>query len=513
MFKLFVILNIRLWWRSLKGAEIGAILFYSLFLILILGQFIGIAIVLLFSSEVDAVQEAYPWYTADVQLMVNLLFVNMLWLTQLFFTKIGRLRINDNRKLLALGLPVSKLTRYLNLAGFFHPVNLLFNLIWFFYLGLLSSTLFQFLGIILLILVNYGVINSFKWRFKLFADENLKWINGFLFIGLMVIIFVSFVLDINELFSEPQQLAAIVNRWLIYSPGMIFYWIPSISSGQFLVWFALSVFVVLIVLFTKDLHEHTRKALRTPAAYVSANENSQSVSIFIKWLGKQGGKFFYVVWSHPYSKTQFILTYLLVMPYIFFMNDGSAVGSYMVAVFLTLIPILFLMVMLSNLFGFENRELLLSLQAPVSHHTIIKERFISAFKITLLSLITVIMVIPILFTEWLTMLQVFLGILFITMVFLHYVLDSCVENYKKIEHVSLMSVSNPIVPASVTFTSMFMTMILGIATFIFYDSMQWLHVTLILIGTILLGFWFTKKFARISTSFRTKVIPQLWNEL
>lgn len=513
MFKLFVTLNIRLWWRSLKGAEIGAILFYSIFLLLILGQFVGIAITLLFAPEISSVQEAYPWFTADVQLMFHLIFINMLWFTQLFFTKISRLRINDNRKLLALGVPVKKLTRYLNLAGFFHPVNLLFNIIWFFYLGLMANHLIQYVGIIMLILANYGLINSFKWRFKIFSEENLKWINGLLGIALFILIMGASLFDLREYFEEPALIAAGLNNWLYYTPGNIFYWIPSIETNQFIAWFVLAVLSILTFFLAKDLNDHTKTALFTPVTNSSVTEDSTKVSFFIKWLGRQGGKFFYSVWSHPYSKTQFLLTYVLVIPYIFFMNDGSATGSYMVAVFLTLIPILFLMVMLSNLFGFENRELLLSLQAPVKYQTIIFDRFISAFKITLIAMLTVFIAIPFLFESILTMIQVLIGVFFITMVFLHYVLKSCIENYKKVETVSLMSVSNPIVPASITFTSMFMTLILGIIAFIVFEQVQLLHIVFLIIATFLLGIWFVKKFNRISEPFRSKVIPQLWNEL
>lgn len=513
MFKLFVTLNIRLWWRSLKGAEIAAILFYSVFLLLILGQFVGIAIVLLFAPEISAIQEAYPWFTSDVQLMFNLVFINMLWFTQLFFTKISRLRINDNRKLLAMGLPVKKLTWYLNAAGFFHPVNLLFNIIWFFYLGLLAGELIQFVGIILLILANYGLINSFKWRFKLFSEENLKYINGLLGIALIMLILGASFFDIRSYFAEPSVIAEGVNKWLYYTPGNIFYWAPSMETGHFITWFSLAIFSILTFFLTKDLNNQTKEALLSPLASSSASEDSAKVSFFIKWLGRQGGKYFYTVWSHPYSKTQFLLTYVLVIPYIFWMNDGSATGSYMVAVFLALIPILFLMVMLSNLFGFENRELLLSLQAPVNFQTIIRDRFKSAFKITLIAMSSVFVAIPFLYDSFLTMIQVLVGVFFITMVFLHYVLKSCIENYKKVESVSLMSVSNPIVPASITFTSMFMALILGILSFIVLEQLQWLHIMLLIIATILLGAWFVKKFNRISEPFRSKIIPQLWNEL
>jgi hypothetical protein len=514
MFKLFVSLNVRLWWRSLRGIEIGAILFYSIFLLLILGQFIGIAVTLLFAPELEIVQEAYPWFTADVQLMFNLIFINMFWFTQLFFTKISRLRINDNRKLLALGMPVRKLVNYLNLAGFFHPVNLLFNAIWIFYLGLLTDSVLQFSAVVLLIIANYGVINSFKWRFKLFTDENLKWVNGVLGIFVIMLILFSSSMDFRTYFEQPELVALNVNQWLIFTPGSFFYWMSHDVTNNLAVWASIAVFGGLIILLKKDLNEHTKHALLMPvASSSSSSKDSNQISLFISWLGHQGGKYFYSVWNHPYSKTQFLLTYVLVIPYIIIMNDGTPVGSYMVAVFLALMPVLFLMVMLTNMFGFEHRELLLSLQAPVHYSKIIQERFLTALKISQVAMLTVLIAIPFFFDTIITMFQILCGVIFITVVFLHYVLNSCIDNYKKIENVSLMSVSNPVVPASVTFTSMFIVLVLGVFTFIILDQNQWVHIVLLICANTVMIIWFIKKFKTISQPFKSKVIPQLWNEL
>ncbi|MDX1592063.1 MAG: hypothetical protein R3283_08870, partial [Balneolaceae bacterium] len=109
MLREFARLNTILWWRSLQSVEVAAILFYSLFLLLILGQFIGVAITLIIAPDITAVRETYPWYTQEVNLMFNLIFINLLWLNQVFFTKISRLRLTDNRKLLGLGMPLKRL--------------------------------------------------------------------------------------------------------------------------------------------------------------------------------------------------------------------------------------------------------------------------------------------------------------------------------------------------------------------------------------------------------------------
>ena len=153
----------------MQGVEVAAILFYSVFIMVATGQFFGVILVLLFTSDIDQFQALYPWLTEEVHLFANLLFVNVFWFTQVFFTKISRLRINENRKLLSFGMPVKKLTHYLNLAGFMHPLNLIFQVFWIIYLGYMAQTLIQYFAVLLLILVNYGLITSIKWRFRMLS--------------------------------------------------------------------------------------------------------------------------------------------------------------------------------------------------------------------------------------------------------------------------------------------------------------------------------------------------------
>jgi hypothetical protein len=513
MFKQFISLNTKLWWRSLRGAELGAILFYSLFLLLVLGQFIAVAITLVFATEVEAVREIYPWYTSEVHLMFNLVFVNLFWFTQLFFTKISRLRLHDNRKLLAYGLPVARLSTYLNIAGFFHPVNMLFTLVWAYYLGLMTQTLLQFITVLLLLVVNYGVINSIKWRFKLFASENLKWVNGALAVIIVSMVIIGSTFDLQPYLSSPQLLAPTVIEWLKFSPGVIFYGIAGGGLGT-TVYVGLCVaFAAMLFLLHYDLYLKTREALLASPGNGSAASDKSPVENFIKWLGSQGGKYFFSVWNHPYTKTQFLLTYVLVIPYIVFLADGSTAGNYMVAVFLTLIPVVFLMVMLTNMFGFENREMLLILQAPVSRYSLIRDRFVTALKVSCIALLTSLIAIPFFFSDPYEMLKIFTGLVLISLLFLHFAIGSFISNYKKIEEVSLMSVSNPVVPASVTFSTMLMVLIAGIFTFLLFDQNPWIHILGMVLIILLLAAWLVKKFRQIEQQFNKKVIPRLWNEL
>lgn len=509
MLKLFATLNFKLWWRSLQGIEIAAILFYSLFIILAAGQFLSVILVLLFTSDIEQSQAIYPWLTPDVHLFANLLFVNIFWFTQIFFTKISRLRIHENRKLLSMGMPATKLSHYLNLAGFFHPLNLLFQIFWFIYLGIWAQTTAQFAAIILLIVVNYGLITSVKWRFKMFTAERFKTVSGITLLLVIVVLILASTFNFRPYFNSPQAAASLFVDWLYYSPGYLFYYVGKNLTGVAEQSIVIGVLTILTVLLNRDIFYKTKAALLSPAKSTSSELTSSQLTQFMKWLGKEGGKYFYTVWNHDYSKIQLLITYVFVVPYVVLLGDSI----YIIGVLLTLIPIIYLMVMLTNMFGFENRELLLSVQMPIKKKTIVTQRIIAALLVSLAGSSIVFIMVPIFIESVPVMIQVHLGILTICLVFLHYIITSCIENYKKIEEVSVMSISNPVLPISMTFSAMFIVMILGLFTFFVFEEYIWFHIAALICVDLILAITLIQKIYSMPEPFQTKVIPHLWNEL
>lgn len=509
MLKLFSILNLKLWWRSLQGVEIAAIIFYSVFVMLATGQFFGVIVVLLFTSDIEQFQTVYPWLTEEVHLFGNLLFVNVFWLTQVFFTKISRLRINENRKLLAFGMPAKSLSHYLNLAGFLHPLNLVFQIIWLLYLGFMAETTRQYAAVALLIFVNYGLITSIKWRFRIFAADRFKIVSGVTMLLVIFALIIASHINFSSYVRSPHTTAQFLIDWLYYSPGYIFYYIGSSlteTSEQVIV---ISVLLVLAVLLNRDIFLKTKNALLSPPKSSSSVETHSQLSGFMKWLGKEGGKYFFTVWNHKYSKIQLLITYVFVVPYVVLLGDSI----YIIGVLLTLIPIIYLMVMLTNMFGFENRELLLSLQMPVKRKTIVTQRIMAALLVSLAGSSIVFIMVPMFIESVPVMIQVHLGILTICLVFLHYIMTSCIENYKKIEEVSVMSISNPVLPISMSFSAMFIVMILGLFTFFVFEEYVWFHIAVLIGADLILGITLIRKIHSMPEPFQTKVIPHLWNEL
>lgn len=509
MFKLFSVMNARLWWRSLQGLEIAAILFYGLFILLIAGQFTGVLVLLLFTDDIETAQAFYPWITKEIQYFVHLLFVNILWFNQIFFTKINRLKISENRKLLTFGMTVRKLSVYLNIAGFLHPINALFHFFWILYAGFLSDTYMQFATGVLLVLANYALIYSLKWRFRIFTAEKFKQVGAVLATFVLFFILIALYLDVTPWLGSMEEAATMFTGWLIYTPGYLFYYVFGEMKSTAAALVIVTVLAIVLITAIVDMINNTKMALLTPVQNTNHTVQTGQLALFIKWLGHEGGKYFYSVWNHKYSKVQLIITYVFVVPYIIFLGDTS----YIIGVFLTLLPIIFLLVMLTNMFGFENRELLLSLQFPVRTETVVRQRVQAAILVCLGGSSIVFILVPVFIDGFAEMIQVHLGILCIVLVFLHYILKSSIQNYKKIEEVSVMSVSNPVLPASITFIAVFIVMILGIGTFIFFDGILYYHIAFLIAANIVLFISFSRKLRRIEQPFIQKVIPKLWNEL
>ncbi|TVQ05069.1 MAG: hypothetical protein EA359_04165 [Balneolaceae bacterium] len=509
MLRLFAEINAKIWWRSIQGIELAAMIFYSIFILIVAGQFMGLLIILLFTDDIEFAQQFYPWITGDIQYFVHLVFVNVLWINQVFFTKINRFNLNENRKLLTYGFGVNRLSKYLNFAGFLHPLNLLFTFFWLTYSSFLAESALQITASVLLILANYAVLNSIKWRFRIFSVERFKYVSA---VVITIVVFFMLIIhyhDYSPYLFSPAVAAESFTPWLIYTPGYVFFYVFAVESNTAILIFIICTLSFLLFLLMKDMIMNTKAALLTPVQQSSHKVKKSKLSNFIYWLGHEGGKYFFTVWSHKYSKIQLLITYVFVIPYIVILGDGI----YVIGVFLTLIPVIFLLVMLTNLFGFENRELLLSLQLPVKIEYLVKQRLNAALLITLAGSSIVLILVPVFITDITVMIQVHMGIILISLVFLHYIMKSSIDNYKKIEEVSVMSVSNPVLPASVTFTSVFIVMILGVFTFIVFERFIWYHISVLFVVNIFLYLSLRKKLLSVYEPFKEKVIPKLWNEL
>ena len=513
MFKLFIQINTKIWKDSLTGLKIFSFVIYALLGLLFFGQFVGIALLIMFAPNIEVVQELYPWFTEEMQFFAHLFFINSIWFTQLFFTKISRLHLSENRKFLAFGMPLKKLTNYLNIAGFLQPIHLFFSIFWIFYLGLFAQTFIQYFIVILLVVVNYGIISSFKWRLKNASIDYLKLTNALMATVIIALVVTLSYVDLNSTIGQPERFADLFLPWIQFTPGGLLY---TLSGHPFELTSSLLIIALLtaaLVTLSFDLYYHTKSSLLNSFGTQKKQKVSKRIRLYTKIFGRQGAKFFHSVWSHSYTKNQLLITFVITGMYIFLFHDGTSAGDVIVGVFLTFIPVMILMLFMTNMFGFENRELLLVIQSPVKTADVAIERVKTSLICTIFGFAVIVITTPFLYSAPATNIQIYTGALFICLVFLNYLLHSSIKNYEKIEDVQLSSLSNPVIPASVTFTAMFIILLLGLVSFPVINQFQWTHIILLSICNCILLYLFWKRLRNIINPFKSQVVPRLWNEL
>jgi hypothetical protein len=513
MLKSFISLHAKLWWRSVTGAELFAILFYSLFLLLIFGQFAGIAVALALNINPDSIQELYPWFTADIQKLAHLLFLNMIWIVQFIFTKSNRLPLHENRKLLAFSMTKKKLAGYLNLMTFLHPVNLIFHFLWLLILIPKTETWLQSLAVIVLVLCNYKLILLLKWNFKSIPGHKLKWLN-FSLIGLIfAFLFASPYLSLSALLPPKEQLVPLALEWMAYTPGNWFNEFAVIENNLWII-LTLILFTTILFMLYRISNQLYSKALSTPAGFdVTAKGKKSRFPLFKKMYGSEPGKYVYTIWNHSYSKTQLLVTIVVVTFYTlsFSINENPLQSAVMVM--LSMLPVMLWLIMLVNGFGFENREFLLSMQFPVRRRDIFLKRIYAAVLTAVPAILFILILIPYYYINLVSIIQAYLGLFLISMIVLNYVIGSSITNYKKIRDVNIMSLSNPVVPASVSFFAFLIILFVGGLSFTVIESIQVYHILILLLLNIYFIYLLRNNITHYDEKITTRLLPKIWNEL
>lgn len=513
MLKSFISLHTKLWWRSISSAELITLLIYSVFLLLIFGQFLGVALALTLKINVNSVQELYPWFTPEMQKLGQLIILNILWVTQFVFTKSNRLPLHENRKLLAFSVPKKRLAGYLNLITFLHPVNLIFHFLWVIILIPETVTWLQSLAVTALILCNYKLILLLKWNFKSIAAHTLKWLN-ILLIGFIFTFFIaSSYISLSALLPAKEQLVPWVFSWIVFTPGNVLITFAGLENN---LWVTLCsiLFTAVFFLLYRTSNQLYLKALSTPSGFEAAVKGKKSrFPIFKRLYGSEAGKYVYTVWNHSYSKTQLLFTLIIVAFYtLSFSINGNTVQS-PVLVMLSMVPVMFLLIMLVNGFGFENREFLLSMQFPLRRGDIFLNRIYAAVLTALPAIVFILIVIPFYYINLVSVIQAYLALFLISMIVLNYVIGSSITNYKKIRDINIMSLTNPVVPASVSFTAFLIILFVGGLSFTVLESIQVYHILILLLLNIYFIYLLRNKFAHYNEKITTRLLPKLWNEL
>lgn len=509
--------NWKVFKSSLTTAKLFVLLVYGLLLFLIFANFTGIVFSIVSIQNNAELYKQYSWMTPDRSRFILLVFANLMWLSQFVFTSVRQLQLQENRKLLTIGYPLTSLARHLTCIRFFHPVNLLFNVVWFLLLFIQSPSLTTLPIILAALALNYALIVSFKFRFLNAVRDYQKWILLFSVVGIFTFSMKTSDIINPATFGTLDLYIPTINaiaRWL---PGGLLAFHTMYISSQ-----AITYITVMILasgaswyLF-KDHYQNTRKALQAPATDRSRQSDGNRLSWFCRVFGSQAGKFLYYVTSHPYNRIQalfFILFPAVYLPLALSENSGGeAASNFLVFFFLMYTPLGFMILSVGNIFGYENRELLLHMQLPIHKVRQIQDRYLGALILpaSIFAIITLIEVL--LFIHSPQLLTAMLGNIFILLCLLTVFTWSSVSQYSKIPWVSF-SFTQPVISKSAAMVSGVFMIISSIIIYVPYHSYEPVKQVVLLAGILMLGFINYRRYRNIYYLFKTKVLPRLWIEL
>lgn len=475
MLQKLILLNWSLFLSRLTKFQTFIVVGYIIFLMVLLSNLLGSALVIVLFDASPIVAKNLPWLTAEIHQLIILIFANVLWLLHFSFTSTRLLNMRENRKLLAYGYPVKKLTWHLNLIGFFHPLNIIYNFTWAAFLLMQIQNLMYIPVVLAAVLLNYAVIFSIKHRFLKIVEKRLKIIvfsTLFVIFGAIQAIAVisrNFEVIVNDFLPGIE----VLNSYLFYSPGglLVSTAITSYSLATAAVIY--SFCAILIFLIFRDHFLKTREGLQNPVREKTVLQRNRLWHFLKKWLGINAGKFYYYILSHPYNRLQFLTIALIPAVYIplLLQIDNSYYSALLIPTMLAAIPVALLAMGMGNMFGYEHKEFLLHKQFPLSFKDQLKERFLGIVVVPLLIFYLITTAEIIYLPQLGSVSEIYIANTFFFVCFMLVFLWSSFHYYKKASYTSF-SFKHPIISQKVTFMMIFLIFGLGYAVFIPLSNYQ-----------------------------------------
>jgi hypothetical protein len=468
MLRKLIYLNWSAFLERLTKFQTFLVVGYILFLLVLFSNLLGSALVIVFFEESSIVAEQLPWLNAEIHQLITLIFANVLWILHFSFTSTRLLNMEQNRKLLAYGYPVKKLSWHLNFVGFFHPLNVIYNFTWLVFLLIQIQHLMYVPVVIAAVLLNYAVIYSIKHRFLKIVEKRFKII---VFSALFLIFgTIQAIAIISRQFEVivTQYLPGVstLNSYLFYTPGGL---LQYTATGSYSLAIASAIYgfcALLVFLIFRDHFLKTREGLQKPVKEQTIYKRNRLWHYLKKWLGLNAGKFYYYVVSHSYNRLQLLTIALIPAVYIplLLQLNNSYYSSLLIPTMLAAIPVALLAMGMGNMFGYENKEFLLHKQFPHPLEKQLKERFLGIFVVPLL-IFYLITTAEILYLPQLgSVIGIYIANTFFFVCFTLVFLWSSFFYYKKVDY-SSFSFKHPIISQKVTFMMMFLIFGLGYAVF------------------------------------------------
>lgn len=515
MLRKLILLNWSSFLSRLSKFQTVLVIGYIIFLLILFSNLLGSALVIVLFDKNPMVLKELPWLTEEIHYLILLVFANILWILHFSFTSTRLLNMEENRKLLSFGYPVNKLAWHLNLIGFFHPLNIIYNFTWTAFLLLQIKHVMYIPVVIIVVLLNYAIIYSFKHRFLKIVEKRFKLIvfsTIFLLFGTFQAIAIISRQSTRVLSSYLPSLANI-NGFLEYLPGGL---LLSSATKEYNLATASAIYgfcALLVFLIFRDHFFKTKEGLQSPVNQKLKKQKNRLWIFLRKWLGINAGKFYYYVISHPYNRLQ-ALTILLIpaiyVPLLLYI-ENNYLSAILIPTMLAAIPVALLAMGMANMYGYEHREFLLHKQFPLSFEKQLKERFLGIITVPLFIfyLITIgeIVYLPQLGTVF----GIYIANTFFFLCFMIVFLWSSFYYFQKASYTSF-SFKHPIVSQKVTFMMTFLIFGLGYTIFVplgAYETYR-LWVMTALIGAIVIYLW--QNMEVLVNAFNNKILMQIWKE-
>ncbi len=516
MLRRLILLNWSSFLSRLTTFQTFLVVGYIIFLVILLSNLVGSAIVVVLFDKNPIVIEQLSWLTPRIHTLILLVFANALWFLHFSFTSTRLLNLQENRKLLAYGYPVNKLAWHLNLLGFFHPLNIIYNLTWAVFLLLQIKHVMYVPVVIVAILLNYAVIYSFKHRFLKIVEKRFK----------IVVFGILFV------FFGTLQAIAIISR---HTTEFLTHYLPSLSSIIDVLYFlpgglllssatksysltaASAIYgfsALLVFLIFRDHFFKTKEGLLSLPTQKAEKQRNRLWFYLKKVLGPNAGKFYYYVMTHPYNKLQVLTIALIPTVYIplLLYIENEQLSSILIPTMLAAVPVALLAMGMSNMYGYEHKELLLHRQFPVSFERQLKERFLGIITVPLL-VFYVITIAEIIYLPQLgSVLDIYIANTFFFLIFMILFIFSSFYYYQKASYDSF-SFKHPIISQKVTFMMTFMVFGLGYGVFIPLGEYQVYRLYVMITLIIAIGIYITRNMEMLVRAFDRKILLKIWSSL
>lgn len=477
---------------------------------------LGTAIVVVMMDTDPWMEIQLPWLTPDIYSFILLVFANAYWVMHFSFTNMRLMNIEENRKLLGFGFPLKRLAKYLTIIGFCHPVNIIYNFTWLVFLLIQVEYAFQIPVAIAAVALNYVLIYSIKNRFIRVVEKRfVAVVVGFLFLVFGLFQLVSlFASNSRRIFAEVLPQVETINTVLSWVPGGMLVQTVTEDYG----WMNASIiffFAVLLVgLLVIDHFNKTKEGLLNPGLKKAEEENSNLWKVLRKVMGRNAGKYYFYVMKHPYNRLQVLTLTIIPIVYVpLLLNvEFEIARTILIPTILAGIPVALLAMGMANMYGYENRELLLHLQFPIHLEKQLKERFLGVIILPLLVFYLITVFELFLIPDIASPLQIFIANTFFFLMFMLLFVWSSYFQYQRATY-SSFSYKHPIIPQKVTFAISFLIFSMGYFVFVPLNGLEWYRLTIMSTVIMIMGIYLWRHMDVLVNLFKNRVLMRLWNEL